>query len=63
LLALSFIERNTDELDVIDDIGVTDIGENGEVNSVRQKKTIKIIDDFIERAECQSFTIECKVNI
>ena len=63
LLALLFIERNANALYVINDIGVTDIGKNGEVNGVREKKAIKIIDDCIEHTECQRFTIECQVDI
>jgi len=38
LLALLFIERNANALYVINDIGVTDIGKNGEVNGVREKR-------------------------
>ena len=32
---ISFIERNTDALDVINDIGVADSGENREVDGIR----------------------------
>ncbi len=48
---------------MIDDIGVGDIGENGDIYGIREKKAVEIIDDFIQRTECQGLTIECKVNI